>query len=330
MRMPIKMPGELRRILREGVKTCRFVNLFLTSSCTCRCIMCNCWREKKAFIEKTVFQEAIDTLEGLGFYNYGLTGGEPLLHPQYFEFVKYIKKRGLYANSPTNGTLLTEKNVKKLKESGIDSVSVSIDSLNPNIADKVRSHTGQLAKALNGLRLLRKNRITHSALIILAKHNIHDYAEVIKKLDEQYDTPSILCFPDAGVGPLDEINFTKEDLIKVVEELMDLKRQGYRLMNTMEYLHELKRAYSNEKRHIPCYGGYYVINVYLDGSVTPCFNKGPICNIKNLVDTRLQKVGCQLCLNQCFIEFSYISECLRRKKFFTVWREWGPTMKLHF
>jgi len=330
MKIPIKSPKELRRILRECITTCRFVNFFITSACTCHCVMCGFWRKDTAFIEKSSFEEAINILEELGFYNYGLTGGEPLLHPQYFEFVKYLKNKGLYANSPTNGTLLTDKNVRKLKESGIDSVAVSIDSLNPEIADKVRGHPGQLAKALNGMRLLQKYEITHSAIIILARHNIHNYAEIVKELDAQYDTPSVLCFPDPGVGPLHEIDFTKQDLIKVVEELLELKRQGYRLLNTTEYLHELKRAYLGEKRQIPCYGGCYVINVYWDGSVAPCFNRKPICNIKDFSTRHLQKVNCEMCLNQCFIEFSFIAERLSGKKFFTILKEYGQTLKLHF
>jgi len=292
--------------------------------------MCNFWRKDKAFVDKSTFEEAVDALEAQGFYNFGLTGGEPLLHPQYFEFIKYLKQRGLYANSPTNGTLLTNKSVRKLKESGIDSLSISIDSMNPEIADKVRGHKGQLVKALNGIELLNKHGITRSAIIILARHNIHTYAEIVKTLDEQYDTPSVLCFPDPGVGPLDAINFTKDDLVNIVEDLIELKKQGYRLLNTTEYLRELKRAYSNEKRQIPCYGGYSVINVYWDGTVAPCFNKAPICNVKDLATTHLQKVNCHQCLNQCFIEFSYISECMNGKRFFTLLKEWGPTMRAHF
>jgi len=273
--------------------------------------------------------ETVNVLEGLGFYNFSLTGGEPLLHPKYFGFVKFLKRRGLYANSPTNGTLLTERNVKRLRESGIDSVSVSIDSLNPEVANKVRQYPGQLHHALNGLKLLKKYRIPCSAIILLAKHNIHEYSEIVKKLDDEYDTPSILSFPDVGVGSLDEIDFGRNELVKVIDEMLVLKNEGYRLLNATEYLLELKRAYSGQKRRIPCYAGYCYVNVYWDGRVTPCFNKGTICHIKDLTTNSLRKKSCTDCLNQCFIEFSYISECMARKKFFTLWKERSETLKLH-
>ena len=233
-------------------------------------------------------------------------------------------------NSPTNGTLLTERNVKRLKESGVDSMHVSIDSLNPEVADKVRQHPGQLHSALKGLKLLKKYGIPRSAIIILAKHNINEYSEIIKKLDEEHDTPSVLCFPDVGVGPLNEIGFGGDELVKVIDELLLLKETGYRLLNATEYLLDLKRAYSNQKRRIPCYAGYYLLNVYWDGTVTPCFNKSAICHIENLSADSLQKKNCTACLNQCFIEFSYISECMANKKFFTLLKERTSTLKLHF
>jgi len=291
--------------------------------------MCGFWRQDKAFIDNSVFAKTVDALDGLGFYNLSLTGGEPLLHPKYFDFVKFSKYRGLYVNSPTNGTLLTERNVKRLKESGIDSVSVSIDSLDPEVADKVRQYPGQLKKALNGLKLLKKHGVPSSAIILLGKHNIHEYGEIVKKLDEDYDTPSILSFPDAGVGTLDEIEFGRNELLKVIDELLLLKKEGYRLLNATEYLLELKRAYMNQKRRITCYAGYYYVNVYWDGRVTPCFNKDTICHINDLSTNSLQKKSCTDCLNQCFIEFSYISECMARKKLLTLWKERSETLKLH-
>jgi len=330
VRLPAKTLRELKKVITEFATTFRFVNLFITSSCTCRCIMCEFWRKNKAFMNGSTFARTVNVLEGLGFYNFSLTGGEPLLHPRYFDFVKFLKYKGFYVNTPTNGTLLTEKNVKRLKESRIDSMHVSIDSLNPDVADKVRRHPGQLHSALKGLKLLKQHGIPRSAIIILAKHNINEYTEIIKKLDEEYDTPSVLCFPDVGVGPLDEINFSKNGLVKVIDELLLLKKAGYRLLNATEYLLELKRAYSNEKRRISCYGGYYLLNVYWDGSVTPCFNKGTICHIDNFSKDSLRKKNCYDCLNQCFIEFSYISECMANKKLSTLLKERTSTLKLHF
>ena len=134
-----------------------------------------------------------------------------------------------------------------------------------------------------------------------------NHSEIILTLDDEYDTPTILCFPNPGVGPFDEMNSTKNELVKVIDEMLEMKRQRYRLINTTEYLHELKRgAYLGERRRLACYSGYYVVNVYWDGSVTPCFNKSLICNVRDFSIIHQPKENCQLCLNQCFAEFSHI------------------------
>jgi len=327
MNLPIKL---IKYKFLECANTCRFVNLFITSACTCRCKMCLFWRMKKSFIDMKTFEKAVDIFSSMGFYNWSLTGGEPLLHPDYFDFVTYLKKKGYNVNSPTNGTLLTEKTVKKMKDVGIDSVNVSIDSLNPEIADNVRNHKGQLKKALRGLELLEKYKIPRSTIIILAKHNIHEYCEMVKRFEEEFNTPSTLCFPDPGLGPLEEIWFTKQELVKVIDELLELKKQGYRLLNAKEYLLEVKRAYLGLDRRISCQAGNYMINVYWDGKVKPCFNKKPMGNVNDSTPINLINQNCEQCLNQCFIEFSFISKLMKEKRFFRVYTEWDNVFKQFF
>lgn len=57
-----------------------------------------------------------------------LTGwGEPLLHSKIFEMIKLCKSRDLKVKLTTNGILLNENRLKNLLESGIDSISFSID-----------------------------------------------------------------------------------------------------------------------------------------------------------------------------------------------------------
>jgi len=324
MRLPFRTLGGYKHLLAETMRFPRFANFFITTACTCRCVMCNFWRLESNFISLSLFQKSVTMLEDLGFYNFSLTGGEPLAHPKYFTFVRHLRNRGFYVSSATNGTLLTEKNVKKLKESGIDSVNVSIDSLDRATCDRVRGHTGQLRKGLEGLRLLKEYGVPYSTVILLAKHKIHELSQMIKLLDRVYDSPCILSFPDSGVGPLSEMLFTKDELLKVVDELFVLKREGYRLQNTNKYLSELKHAYLDEPREIVCYGGYYVVNVYWNGDVRPCFNTESLGYITELKE--LRKKPCTNCLNQCFIEFSYIIECLHRKQFLATLREWWPNI----
>lgn len=66
----------------------------------------------------------------LGITHFRLTGGEPLLHPQLDEMVAQIKKLpGVSSVSLTTNAVLLAQRTKRLKEAGIDSINVSLDTI---------------------------------------------------------------------------------------------------------------------------------------------------------------------------------------------------------
>ena len=66
----------------------------------------------------------------LGIKHFRLTGGEPLLHPQLDEMVLQIKKiPGVSSVSLTTNAVLLAQHAKQLKEAGIDSINVSLDTI---------------------------------------------------------------------------------------------------------------------------------------------------------------------------------------------------------
>ena len=323
--MKMKYLSMLLKILRGQ---CLFNNVFITTDCTCRCVMCNFWKLEKQYMAKDTFTQTLNALERLGSYSISLTGGEPLLHPSYFDFVKQANKRGFYTNSSTNGTLLTEKRVRKIKEAGLDSIFVSIDSLCPQVAYQIRQNSRQLQQALNGMKLLKKYGIPCSAITIPGKHNIKEFRNIVIKMNEVYDVPVILCFPDWYMGTLDNnYDFTPEETSKFIDELISLKKEGRRIANSTTYLNDIKSAYNRCKRQITCYGGSYMLNVYWNGKVTPCFKKqNTLCHISELTQNYLIKKPCFECLNQCFLELSYMAVCIKEHNYTTMLKEGSFTL----
>ncbi len=64
--------------------------------------------------------------------------GEPTLHPDLIECVKYVKKRGVCEVSfLTNGSRLTKDYFRKLMDAGVDWITVSVDGLNETY-EKIR------------------------------------------------------------------------------------------------------------------------------------------------------------------------------------------------
>lgn len=74
----------------------------------------------------------------LGIKHFRLTGGEPLLHPQLDEIVLQIKKiPGVSSVSLTTNAVLLVQHAKWLKEAGIDSINVSLDTIDASEYERI-------------------------------------------------------------------------------------------------------------------------------------------------------------------------------------------------
>jgi len=102
-----------------------------TNRCNLKCS--HCYRDAGEKNEKELTtKEAkllIDQVVKAGFKIMIFSGGEPLMRDDIFELISYASKVGLRPVLGTNGTLISEKIVKKLKEAGIAAVGISLDSL---------------------------------------------------------------------------------------------------------------------------------------------------------------------------------------------------------
>ncbi|MFH1244950.1 MAG: radical SAM/SPASM domain-containing protein [Candidatus Omnitrophota bacterium] len=118
------------------------LDIEVTNNCNLRCTMCfvDFSLDKGKFIDINLFKKIIDEaaqykLPSIKF-NYR---GEPLLHKQLVEMVKYAKGAGIIETQfNTNATLLNDANSEQLITAGLDKIIVSIDSIHPEKYNKIR------------------------------------------------------------------------------------------------------------------------------------------------------------------------------------------------
>jgi MoaA/NifB/PqqE/SkfB family radical SAM enzyme len=104
--------------------------------CNLSCGYCN---EYDKVSEPVPFEEMIrriDHLGRLGTAMIGISGGEPLTHPQLDGIIRRIRSTGAIAGMITNGYLLNADRIERLNRSGLDHMQISIDNLEPDEVSK--------------------------------------------------------------------------------------------------------------------------------------------------------------------------------------------------
>ncbi|NPV73611.1 MAG: radical SAM protein [Pelotomaculum sp.] len=104
----------------------------VTTRCNFSCVTCirSSWRDDLADMEWETFERLLDSLKELPDLEAVHFGGfgEPMGHPRIFDMLKAVKKLGLKAEIITNGSLLTEDNIRELIGLGLDVLFTSFDS----------------------------------------------------------------------------------------------------------------------------------------------------------------------------------------------------------
>ena len=133
-----------------------YVKIKLTWRCNLRCVMCNLPRRSRENILTTPLLKALaEELAELGCRKVHFTGGEVTLRPDLPDLVETFAGKGMRVNLTTNGTLLSKELAMRLVVAGVRSVSISLDSPDPGIHDRIRGK-GAWKRAVRGVENLRR------------------------------------------------------------------------------------------------------------------------------------------------------------------------------
>lgn len=184
-----------------------------------------------------------------------ISGGEPLLHPDVFRIIEFGRKKNMSVRLFTNGVLLTEETVKKLKLSGVSRVEVSLYGTEENHNYTTRDNTSY-AKLIKGLLELKKQNIPRLIKIILTKYNLVDIPEMLKiakRFSAPYQIdPIVIAADDGDPAPL-KYRLTKKQLSYIYQNF--LSRKVNLPCGAIDFL---------------CGAGRNSVAITCDGTVYPC------------------------------------------------------------
>jgi radical SAM protein with 4Fe4S-binding SPASM domain len=108
-----------------------------------------------------------------------LTGGEPMMRRDLGELARHASDRGLMVVVGSNGTMLNDDRAKKLKESGVQGIGISLDSLDPAYHDEFRGQPGAWEKAMAGIDACRNNELRFQIHFSVTDDNAHELDDMI-------------------------------------------------------------------------------------------------------------------------------------------------------
>lgn len=127
----------------------------ITSKCNLNCPIC--FEGSKENIEELYLKDLIKLVDSYSLRSICLTGGEPTVRKDLFKIINELKRKNLKVKILTNGLRLANLNyAKKLKDTGIDFVTISFDGLtkDPYLRLRGRNVLKTKLKAIYNLRSL--------------------------------------------------------------------------------------------------------------------------------------------------------------------------------
>ncbi len=186
VRGPVKTVSISELPIWEEAKKDRVLLSFvieLTSRCNNDCVHCyinqaatdTVAKEREITFEeiKRIADEAV----ALGALWVLLSGGEPLLRPDFEDIYMYLKKKGLLVSVFTNATLISEKHIKLFRKYPPRDIEVTVYGVTDEVYSKV-TRKKMFAASMAGIDMLLANKMPVTLKTTVMKSNLEEIERI--------------------------------------------------------------------------------------------------------------------------------------------------------
>jgi len=226
----------------------------------------------------------IDRLHEAKVFTITITGGEPLLRPDFFKIAEYIKRRPVRMGLNTNAALVTEEFSKKIATAGFSSrISVSLDGADKKSFESLRG-PGTFEPAIKGLENLLKYNKNVRPFSVVTKYNFRNLKDIIEfaksrgarcvEFNSLLSSGRAACYRELFLSAAEKVETLKMALelqktygsyIRGSFVRMALRAEELRSIPEDE-LTKLKAGFLQN-----CDAGFGMAAVRADGKVAPCY-----------------------------------------------------------
>ncbi len=280
---------------KDRYKTPVEMVLVLTKQCNFRCIYCyNSSGSGKTEEELSLSQwlELIEQAADMGIVKCTLTGGEPMLHPHFFEILEALHRHDILVYICTNGSQMNEEAVEQLVRLKQPFVQISMDSPYDFVHDRLTAAKDTLPIVKFGIRSLVKRGIKVHIKAVILPQTMGDAGELIEEcyklgvsqlIIDRYD----LCF--AGRG--DNRFFLSREQEQAVSDIVEEKKE--QIKNAMNVSTVFPpRGWKSSEDIVMCGAFYRSFTILSNGDYPLCEKVAgiPALTVGNFKEISLKKM----------------------------------------
>jgi len=280
-----------------------FCCLGVIDECVLRCKMCEKWKPDRLIKDAAVptiedwkrFLVCLRDLVGKDFeIDFG--GGEPFLKKDLLSLVRYSCDLGFKTTVASNGYLLDEEMSKKIADSGLNSLILSLDSVSPEIHDFLRGVKGVHRNVLKAIEYVHRNcKDIHIGICsIMMEKNLDGIVDLAKwaHYDDRIKSIIFMAVMQPNNTPANDAWYAKEfdylwpkDIDKacsILDTLISMTGK-YKIGNKAFQLEAFKAYFKNPQSFVKktkC-NLDHAVHVSSVGDIFLCFHHGIVGNIKN-------------------------------------------------
>jgi 12,18-didecarboxysiroheme deacetylase len=196
-----------------------------TRRCNLKCIHCYADSENKAYPNELTYEEAQAMIRDLGEFGAPVllfSGGEPLVREDIYDHAALAKELGIRPVISTNGTLITEKIARRIKDIDFGYVGISLDGINER-NDFFRGKEGAFEAAMRGFDNCVAVGQKCGLRLTLTRHNCQELNAIFDFI-EDHKIPRAcfyhLVYTGRGSG-MQKDDLTHEESRKAVDLIID-------------------------------------------------------------------------------------------------------------
>ncbi|MDD4909341.1 MAG: radical SAM protein [Candidatus Omnitrophica bacterium] len=279
----------------------KFCVIEVSHRCMFRCKMCNYGvsaPEPEVSVGELIgyvssFKDFVNTP-----FEINISGGEPLLKEGALELLGFISGLGFNSSMATNAYLINRENARRLADSGVGVVPISLDSLDGRVHDYLRGKDGAHKNAMDALNYFMEYRGRLRGVVIqsiIMEPTLDGLVELAGWADQRDISVSFMAVMRPNMVPVDlrwhereEFSFLwPKDTAKahsVIDKLIEMKQSGCRVDTPVGQLRRFKSYFADPLQFVrkaSCGLGEDIVHINNKGDIYLCCEMEPIGNVKD-------------------------------------------------